>query len=302
MRVGHDGDVVVTNHLGDLEGAIRDQGVGAGRPLVSAFLDDVLPDRCGRGHRRKPDECGVRLRKRDLERVVIERLQPERGERRIDVCGVALGVHDRDLVAVEDAVGEERTFRSGQARIDQALPRVNEILRLDRGAIGIRGVATEVKDEDVAAVRDVIALRGGRHHSTQVRRWLQQRLGDRAQDSGLVWVLRLAWVERTRLVLEQQPERLVLGELWPLGQGTGIARREHGRHEQRQGDGAKQPGAWDHLSIISGSPKKAERATRGGRPFVHVGKNVTQNRATFPIQYRVASRPGFAGPSNQREI
>src|SRR5207247_8896581 len=95
VGVALDPDVVVPDHLRDLEGAVGDEAAGRRRPLVPALALHILPDRSRSRTRSPPDEGRVWLLQLNLEGEIIDRLQPERTERRIDRRLVALWVHQR---------------------------------------------------------------------------------------------------------------------------------------------------------------------------------------------------------------
>ena len=109
-----------------------------------------------------------------------------------------------------------------------------------------------MEDVDGAPSPHVVALSGGADDATQVGDGFQKRLVDRAEHGRLVRVLRLAGIQCRGLIVDQDVQRLVLGQLGALCERGGVARRRDGRREQRHRDGAQQPGAWDHTSIISG--------------------------------------------------
>src|SRR5207237_2290738 len=106
--VALDADVVVLDHLGDLERPVGDERRGRGRPLVAALGDDVFADRTRRGHRRKPQERRVGTGELDLESEVVDRLETERAEGAVDARLVPLRIHQRYLLAVEHRAGEQR--------------------------------------------------------------------------------------------------------------------------------------------------------------------------------------------------
>ena len=173
------------------------------------------------------------MRELDLEREVVDRLQAKRLQRGVDRGLVALRVHQRDLLTVEHSVGEEGFVRRRQSRVDQALPGVDKVLRLDRGPVPILGGGPQVEDVGRPGAVHLVALRRGRLHTAQVCLGLEQRLGDGAQQRRLVGVLRLAGVQRWGLVLELHPQHLVLRELRPdrdaaITGGRDCCDRDHG--------------------------------------------------------------------------
>ena len=107
-RIALHPDVVVLHHLGDLERTVGDQRLRRRGPLVRALGHDVLPNRGAGGQRRQPEKSRVRTRQLDLESEIVDRLEAEGRKSGIDRCGVALGVHQRDALAVEDRVREQR--------------------------------------------------------------------------------------------------------------------------------------------------------------------------------------------------
>ena len=232
--------MVVVHDLRDLVGSIGDKRVRAGRPLVGALCDGVLPDRRPGGHRREPDERRVRLCELDLKSEVVDRLQTKGGKRGVDCRRIALRVHQRHTLPVLHRVSEQRLVGRSQARVDQPLPRIDEVLRFDRSAVPVFRVGAQVEDVGSAVAVDIEALRRGRHNAAQVRVGPQERLGDRTEHRGLIRVLRLSGVERRGLVFQHDPQDLILGQLWPH-RDAGVTRRRHHNHKQHDSDGANHP-------------------------------------------------------------
>ena len=140
VRVGSHGDVIIGDHLGDVEGTVRDQRVRRRGPLVREFLDYVLPDRRARGQSCYPYERRIRSCKRDLECEIVHRLQSQRRQRGVDPRSVSLRIEEGNPLAVQDGVGEERGAGRGEPGVDQALPRVNEVLCFHRHAVRVLSV------------------------------------------------------------------------------------------------------------------------------------------------------------------
>src|SRR5712691_8878871 len=101
----------------------------------------------------------------------------------------------------------------GAARVDEPLPREDEVLCLDRRAVPVLPRRSQMEHVRSAGAVLFVALRRRRHDSAQVGRGLDQRFGHRAQDGRLIRVLGLAGVERRRLVLELDAQHLVFREL-----------------------------------------------------------------------------------------
>src|SRR6267143_1870389 len=68
---------------------------------------------------------------------IVDRLQSERRQRALDGRRVALRVHQRDALAVQNGVGKQRLVVGRKPRVDQPLPCVDEVLGFDRGSIPV---------------------------------------------------------------------------------------------------------------------------------------------------------------------
>ena len=126
------------------------------------------------------------MRQLDLEGEVVDRFEAEGREGGVDRCGVALRIHQRDALAVENGIREQRLVVGGEPRIDQPLPRVDKVLRFDRRPVPVLRRASKVKHIGGARVVAFVALRRRGHETGQVGGRLQQGFGDRAEHGGLV--------------------------------------------------------------------------------------------------------------------
>ena len=208
--------------LSQAEGAAGHQvaRLGPGRVGdIAVLLDHVLPQGGGRPQRHQQIEGRGRPRDRDFQRAIVACLDLNGGAQLLDrrlahVLGERqVGTTLDDLRVVGGAVV------GGQARVHQALDRVDEVVGGDRLAVLPHRVLTQVEGVGQAVIADPAVL-AARHLGSHVRRRLtrdrieaeqsgEQVLGHRHRRRKISE----AGVDVVGLPIQRDPQRLVLSKI-----------------------------------------------------------------------------------------